>query len=148
MAILGKLHFNKTGAWKISTAYKVDDMVRYHESTWLCKVAHTSSSANHPEATNQLVWQEWSPGFGEYDRSAPIRWQMQTVENSTTINSWQGDATTPAPDTIRIWQHRFQTGQKIVFDYNPLFLAEYDICLLYTSPSPRDVEESRMPSSA
>ena len=26
--------------------------------------------------------------------------------------------------------------------------AEEDICLLYTSPSPRDVEESRMPSSA
>ena len=24
----------------------------------------------------------------------------------------------------------------------------YGICLLYTSPSPRDVEESRMPSSA
>ena len=29
------------------------------------------------------------------------------------------------------------------------FIAEpYKICLLYTSPSPRDVEESRMPSSA
>ena len=26
--------------------------------------------------------------------------------------------------------------------------AECDACLLYTSPSPRDVEESRMPSSA
>ena len=25
---------------------------------------------------------------------------------------------------------------------------EFSICLLYTSPSPRDVEESRMPSSA
>ena len=25
---------------------------------------------------------------------------------------------------------------------------KYKICLLYTSPSPRDVEESRMPSSA
>ena len=25
---------------------------------------------------------------------------------------------------------------------------QIDICLLYTSPSPRDVEESRMPSSA
>ena len=25
---------------------------------------------------------------------------------------------------------------------------DYNICLLYTSPSPRDVEESRMPSSA
>ena len=31
------------------------------------------------------------------------------------------------------------------------FLSPYDptiACLLYTSPSPRDVEESRMPSSA
>ena len=27
-------------------------------------------------------------------------------------------------------------------------LLEIDACLLYTSPSPRDVEESRMPSSA
>ena len=26
--------------------------------------------------------------------------------------------------------------------------AHYVLCLLYTSPSPRDVEESRMPSSA
>ena len=30
-----------------------------------------------------------------------------------------------------------------------LLLAwQQEICLLYTSPSPRDVEESRMPSSA
>ena len=27
-------------------------------------------------------------------------------------------------------------------------MAKYTDCLLYTSPSPRDVEESRMPSSA
>ena len=26
--------------------------------------------------------------------------------------------------------------------------SQYHTCLLYTSPSPRDVEESRMPSSA
>ena len=26
--------------------------------------------------------------------------------------------------------------------------SEYDICLLYTSPSPRDRQKSRMPSSA
>ena len=30
----------------------------------------------------------------------------------------------------------------------PGALGEVDTCLLYTSPSPRDVEESRMPSSA
>ena len=29
-----------------------------------------------------------------------------------------------------------------------LEIASDGICLLYTSPSPRDVEESRMPSSA
>ena len=30
----------------------------------------------------------------------------------------------------------------------PKELLLFNICLLYTSPSPRDVEESRMPSSA
>ena len=30
----------------------------------------------------------------------------------------------------------------------PGVVARSDSCLLYTSPSPRDVEESRMPSSA
>ena len=30
----------------------------------------------------------------------------------------------------------------------PMTASEARICLLYTSPSPRDVEESRMPSSA
>ena len=29
-----------------------------------------------------------------------------------------------------------------------LYLTQVKNCLLYTSPSPRDVEESRMPSSA
>ena len=28
------------------------------------------------------------------------------------------------------------------------YKVKYNVCLLYTSPSPRDVEESRMPSSA
>jgi two-component system cell cycle response regulator len=41
---------------------------------------------------------------------------------------------------------------RIIFDYEPnvLFLldGEYNVCLLYTSPSPRDRQKSRMPSSA
>lgn len=124
MAILGKLHFNKTGAWKSGQAYKVDDMVRYHESTYVCVLNHTSSSSNHPQAVGQASWQEWSPGFGHYERSAPIRWQMQT---SSTIASWQGGAVTPAPDTILIPNHDLYTGQKVVFDFNPLFVSEYDM---------------------
>ena len=31
---------------------------------------------------------------------------------------------------------------------HPKIYYKYNTCLLYTSPSPRDVEESRMPSSA
>jgi len=33
-------------------------------------------------------------------------------------------------------------------DHDVTLRGMYDVCLLYTSPSPRDVEESRMPSSA
>ena len=33
-------------------------------------------------------------------------------------------------------------------NYRNVELVVYNACLLYTSPSPRDVEESRMPSSA
>ena len=32
--------------------------------------------------------------------------------------------------------------------YNMVEAGDAKLCLLYTSPSPRDVEESRMPSSA
>ena len=34
------------------------------------------------------------------------------------------------------------------FDTSEFKATEFNVCLLYTSPSPRDVEESRMPSSA
>ena len=40
------------------------------------------------------------------------------------------------------------TYDMIIGDYELNRSGHYNICLLYTSPSPRDVEESRMPSSA
>ena len=43
-------------------------------------------------------------------------------------------------------------NEKIANQYHKLYpndkIIVADACLLYTSPSPRDVEESRMPSSA
>ena len=44
----------------------------------------------------------------------------------------------------------FGKGKKIylLLKYNIVKNTDLWICLLYTSPSPRDVEESRMPSSA
>ena len=39
-------------------------------------------------------------------------------------------------------------AQALDFDIPAAPLGQSLLCLLYTSPSPRDVEESRMPSSA
>ena len=44
-------------------------------------------------------------------------------------------------------------GEKIVKELKSIFDPEipvdiYELCLLYTSPSPRDRQKSRMPSSA
>ena len=45
-----------------------------------------------------------------------------------------------------------QNKEKIIIDINEKKIMSiedgYTICLLYTSPSPRDAHESRMPSSA
>ena len=38
--------------------------------------------------------------------------------------------------------------KRIVQNNLPLAILLYMVCLLYTSPSPRDAHESRMPSSA
>ena len=38
--------------------------------------------------------------------------------------------------------------QSMLYLNGAVATAQVEVCLLYTSPSPRDVEESRMPSSA
>ena len=42
----------------------------------------------------------------------------------------------------------YASGMGLWILTSPAEVAWYGLCLLYTSPSPRDVEESRMPSSA
>ena len=68
-----------------------------------------------------------------------------------------GDTTQPS--TFKIARETLVTAQRLLLDTGNLnmfhqsigsltLLDDYRSCLLYTSPSPRDVEESRMPSSA
>ena len=52
---------------------------------------------------------------------------------------WIVAAYTPGPNNVIASYSGFNFGIKKTLPH---------ICLLYTSPSPRDVEESRMPSSA
>ena len=42
----------------------------------------------------------------------------------------------------------FDDSTAVTKEYRDVSNEKYTNCLLYTSPSPRDVEESRMPSSA
>eukprot|EP00831_Metopus_contortus_P013890 TRINITY_DN15683_c0_g1_i1.p1 TRINITY_DN15683_c0_g1~~TRINITY_DN15683_c0_g1_i1.p1 ORF type:complete len:116 (-),score=16.58 TRINITY_DN15683_c0_g1_i1:69-416(-) len=41
-----------------------------------------------------------------------------------------------------------ESPDKLVLMNPKKFIAQFNICLLYTSPSPRDLSTSRMPSSA
>ena len=50
-------------------------------------------------------------------------------------------------DTMRVKMIEEHT-LTILKSMNYIASNQNDLCLLYTSPSPRDVEESRMPSSA
>ena len=52
-------------------------------------------------------------------------------------------------DTLRCESNKKDSYDVLIQHMLPSFMV-YDsrFCLLYTSPSPRDVEESRMPSSA
>ena len=61
----------------------------------------------------------------------------QTVASVTGTNNTYFTVNTQTQSPT----YTINTGTTVIFNYNPY-------CLLYTSPSPRDVEESRMPSSA
>ena len=54
---------------------------------------------------------------------------------------------------VDVWSgnHPFFTGTQKILDTEgrvDRFMKKYGICLLYTSPSPRDRQKTRMPSSA
>ena len=67
-------------------------------------------------------------------------------QQSTVTNS-DGSVTTIDNKDVQLLNVSYDISRDFYKDYNPLFVKHYN-CLLYTSPSPRDVEESRMPSSA
>eukprot|EP00827_Trimyema_finlayi_P004952 TRINITY_DN5080_c0_g1_i1.p2 TRINITY_DN5080_c0_g1~~TRINITY_DN5080_c0_g1_i1.p2 ORF type:complete len:102 (+),score=63.17 TRINITY_DN5080_c0_g1_i1:12-317(+) len=70
--------------------------------------------------------------------------------NLTTSILWQG-CHRGEPQDKSYFEHKIQpyeSPSQIQFSKNDRSLMQSRFCLLYTSPSPRDVEESRMPSSA
>ena len=67
----------------------------------------------------------------------------QMDEFNETVNA-AIDFAESRDDTLVLVTSDHETGGLLIEQDN----KRYQACLLYTSPSPRDVEESRMPSSA
>ena len=68
----------------------------------------------------------------------PARWRTLLLDNySEAIHNLE--VTWPDVQSLEV-------SYRDIESFDPDFALS--ICLLYTSPSPRDVEESRMPSSA
>ena len=91
---------------------------------------------------------------GEFDVAA-VRWNPDGTRDSTfatcfpanfcvagTLTLEMGESTLFIPANDKAEDLAIDSSDRIVF------VGSSNSCLLYTSPSPRDVEESRMPSSA
>ena len=74
--------------------------------------------------------------------SLSVKWAASGVTRVTPVPStWQPN------DLVVRWAVKCPMSRKEAAQ-TLTFLLHVIFCLLYTSPSPRDVEESRMPSSA
>ena len=62
--------------------------------------------------------------------------------------SWCGPCRRENPNVVKTYNRYKDKGFTIMSVSLDKDLGKWKACLLYTSPSPRDVEESRMPSSA
>ena len=82
-----------------------------------------------------------------------VRIQVHKFDDKVSIYTNRGrDITDKMGDCVKFFEDKdfkdlILDGEAVLYqDDDPLVRS--DTCLLYTSPSPRDVEESRMPSSA
>ena len=108
----------------------------YHE--WLAEVIELATS----KADHVFVW-----GFPEI-----IAHQVSRPQKNAVMARWLTWYYKNCPSVYKGWRssqeaclHYTSPGAKV---YPEHFLNDAQICLLYTSPSPRDRQKSRMPSSA
>ena len=77
-------------------------------------------------------------------RTQVIRMLGETAEVGTGTNTTKGNLKTATLDEFGTNLTKLASESKL----DPVVGRHSEICLLYTSPSPRDISGSRMPSSA
>ena len=114
---LGRLKFNWRGDWTTSTAYVIDDIVRFGATSFVCIGNHTSQGLASNFTSDSTYWQTHTSGFdykGEW----------------TTTTAYVVDDVVQEGGNLYICTNQHtSTG---------LSSNWYSNCLLYTSPSPRD----------
>ena len=68
---LGRLKFNWRGAWAASTAYVIDDIVRYGANSYVCTSNHTSDSASNGFPTDAAYWSLHTKGMEDAGNWTP-----------------------------------------------------------------------------
>ena len=103
---------------------KLNEMIReFRESINQSVEALAMLLQLSPEEYNQLE-ENWNPPDSVLERICTLfEWNYQDIKRISIQGPFNEDSESEEAD-------------------------DADTCLLYTSPSPRDVEESRMPSSA
>ena len=101
----------------------------------------------------------WQDLVGHHDYThassdAPSSFSMVGLDSSIVMNPqvWEasghvGGFSDPMAD-CRETRNRYRADQLVVFGFISKDAPDNEVCLLYTSPSPRDGLLSRMPSSA
>ena len=81
---LGRLKFKWRGAWTASTAYVIDDIVKYGANTYVCTTNHTSSASETTFYSSDLTnWDVHTEGVRHRGN-----WQGGTDGQGNNINTW------------------------------------------------------------
>ena len=84
------------------------------------------------------------------DPNLPESWKKYFIDIGDDINSIVKEVNGPSwsPSKNKIDESKIFENEIEILESQNKEIDQNDICLLYTSPSPRDKRQSRMPSSA
>ena len=114
---LGKIKFNWRGDWSASIAYKVDDVVKYGPSVYVCLTAHTSQSTF---AVDSAKWDVMASGLENAGvwSDATLYKTGQTVTYGGAVYIALQESTNQNPYTQSAYWQKFVDGQQFEGDYS------------------------------
>ena len=127
----------------------VDDMGRplvANRTSWVVTVDRTRLQKLEPKTQRRLLQRISDSVDLSYDE-VKARTRICGEPKSVSGTCWNGSPYQPVPVAKDIPQETALMIMEQNEDF-PAVLVENQTCLLYTSPSPRDLSTSRMPSSA